>query len=262
MSHASTIDLGDDAFNDDVTVLGNNASLTIIGNTGGNDVVTLDRSGLATPIAAGQINDGSTAGSAVLSGFTDSTINLTNLGTANVLLGGGNNQVTIDTAPNLSETQLRVQGGAGIDSFIVDSIAGRSVVSGGGGNDSATVTIAGVPTANQFSDLRLDLEELVVNNQSNTVSGIAWTLTNDELAADTLSGGNPSGNSVSVVNTSGVARTQILGGTLTDSLDVHATVGNEVIGTIDLDGTPHDSCLLYTSPSPRDQRGSRMPSSA
>ena len=26
--------------------------------------------------------------------------------------------------------------------------------------------------------------------------------------------------------------------------------------------TEHDNCLLYTSPSPRDQRGSRMPSSA
>ena len=25
---------------------------------------------------------------------------------------------------------------------------------------------------------------------------------------------------------------------------------------------PHEGCLLYTSPSPRDQRGSRMPSSA
>ena len=31
--------------------------------------------------------------------------------------------------------------------------------------------------------------------------------------------------------------------------------------TIDEDGTVH-GCLLYTSPSPRDQRGSRMPSSA
>ena len=27
-------------------------------------------------------------------------------------------------------------------------------------------------------------------------------------------------------------------------------------------GTPHYSCLLYTSPSPRDKRQSRMPSSA
>ena len=34
--------------------------------------------------------------------------------------------------------------------------------------------------------------------------------------------------------------------------------GGEVIGVV-----PHFlSCLLYTSPSPRDQRGSRMPSSA
>ena len=28
------------------------------------------------------------------------------------------------------------------------------------------------------------------------------------------------------------------------------------------EGTVHNGCLLYTSPSPRDQRGSRMPSSA
>ena len=31
---------------------------------------------------------------------------------------------------------------------------------------------------------------------------------------------------------------------------------------IDLDPRNYDPCLLYTSPSPRDQRGSRMPSSA
>ena len=30
----------------------------------------------------------------------------------------------------------------------------------------------------------------------------------------------------------------------------------------ELIGAPHHICLLYTSPSPRDQRGSRMPSSA
>ena len=28
------------------------------------------------------------------------------------------------------------------------------------------------------------------------------------------------------------------------------------------ESSPHPTCLLYTSPSPRDQRGSRMPSSA
>ena len=33
-------------------------------------------------------------------------------------------------------------------------------------------------------------------------------------------------------------------------------------GTIEQNSDPLRSCLLYTSPSPRDQRGSRMPSSA
>ena len=32
--------------------------------------------------------------------------------------------------------------------------------------------------------------------------------------------------------------------------------------TVDCNNIPTGSCLLYTSPSPRDQRGSRMPSSA
>ena len=39
--------------------------------------------------------------------------------------------------------------------------------------------------------------------------------------------------------------------------------GNYVqLATVDSDNTPRCRCLLYTSPSPRDQRGSRMPSSA
>ena len=35
-----------------------------------------------------------------------------------------------------------------------------------------------------------------------------------------------------------------------------------IIETINAYGTSAEPCLLYTSPSPRDQRGSRMPSSA
>ena len=41
--------------------------------------------------------------------------------------------------------------------------------------------------------------------------------------------------------------------------------GRAIVGLLDNDealSLPHESCLLYTSPSPRDQRGSRMPSSA
>ena len=51
-------------------------------------------------------------------------------------------------------------------------------------------------------------------------------------------------------------------------VQVQLTIDNYVIWN-NVDSTPHtvtpdshDSCLLYTSPSPRDQRGSRMPSSA
>ena len=36
----------------------------------------------------------------------------------------------------------------------------------------------------------------------------------------------------------------------------------EVVGDWGMPSGPPEACLLYTSPSPRDQRGSRMPSSA
>ena len=35
-----------------------------------------------------------------------------------------------------------------------------------------------------------------------------------------------------------------------------------IIGSMRISGGEPTDCLLYTSPSPRDQRGSRMPSSA
>ena len=51
-------------------------------------------------------------------------------------------------------------------------------------------------------------------------------------------------------------------------LNVGENSGSSIFG-IDFDPVVHlnltgllESCLLYTSPSPRDQRGSRMPSSA
>ena len=43
-------------------------------------------------------------------------------------------------------------------------------------------------------------------------------------------------------------------------LNVDPRKANQMVrGVVTL---PHGTCLLYTSPSPRDQRGSRMPSSA
>ena len=47
-------------------------------------------------------------------------------------------------------------------------------------------------------------------------------------------------------------------GTVDNVLRVHSLRPSTMIGHMKL----YKSCLLYTSPSPRDQRGSRMPSSA
>ena len=48
------------------------------------------------------------------------------------------------------------------------------------------------------------------------------------------------------------------GDPLDEEGDIAADYLEELLDIADLDG----DCLLYTSPSPRDQRGSRMPSSA
>ena len=55
---------------------------------------------------------------------------------------------------------------------------------------------------------------------------------------------------------SDLAVRRIKDGTVIDHIDVGT--GLKVLEALQIDG----SCLLYTSPSPRDQRGSRMPSSA
>ena len=45
-------------------------------------------------------------------------------------------------------------------------------------------------------------------------------------------------------------------------LDIVANLVGILIILVVILGTQSQACLLYTSPSPRDQRGSRMPSSA
>ena len=50
-----------------------------------------------------------------------------------------------------------------------------------------------------------------------------------------------------------------LGGLISTKL---AEAGAKVVVHHHSESSKDDACLLYTSPSPRDQRGSRMPSSA
>ena len=44
--------------------------------------------------------------------------------------------------------------------------------------------------------------------------------------------------------------------------DIMSLSSENIVGLCDVDWNRANRCLLYTSPSPRDQRGSRMPSSA
>ena len=46
------------------------------------------------------------------------------------------------------------------------------------------------------------------------------------------------------------------------SMPVESMAMSQEGGSVTVGGAPMYACLLYTSPSPRDQRGSRMPSSA
>ena len=67
-----------------------------------------------------------------------------------------------------------------------------------------------------------------------------------------------------VVATGAAVAGRLLGNldsTLTESLE-SITAASSAIVVLALDQKQFQSCLLYTSPSPRDQRGSRMPSSA
>ena len=43
---------------------------------------------------------------------------------------------------------------------------------------------------------------------------------------------------------------------------INRVIDNAAVAAASLTRAPVSACLLYTSPSPRDQRGSRMPSSA
>ena len=58
------------------------------------------------------------------------------------------------------------------------------------------------------------------------------------------------------------ATTSSINGPIVASAEFSGRSDHVVLGNASIVGTPGNYCLLYTSPSPRDQRGSRMPSSA
>ena len=90
----------------------------------------------------------------------------------------------------------------------------------------------------------------IVVNGSGTITGIS-------------TGGLPDG----VVDSDTLANDSVVTGKIADGTIANADVNSSAaIASTKLSGVPsattYMACLLYTSPSPRDQRGSRMPSSA
>ena len=84
------------------------------------------------------------------------------------------------------------------------------------------------------------------------VSDLQHTYPNGVVAVSNVNVEIQQGEQISVVGQNGSGKTTLVkhwNGLL------KPTQGNVYVGEL-------DTCLLYTSPSPRDQRGSRMPSSA
>ncbi|MEM0926717.1 MAG: hypothetical protein AAGJ83_11820, partial [Planctomycetota bacterium] len=157
-----------------------------------------------------------------------------------VRLGSGNDVIDVATDTNLTKTTVRVDGGSGDDSLTPTSLSSRTVWNGGADEDTVSVVISGVPTSTQLSNLRLDTEQLVVDNRGNSTA-IAWVLSDLTLTSDLRVGGLPQGNPLTVLSTDGVVRTKILGGTGDDSLDVITSTITETFGEIDLDSQETDS---------------------
>ena len=127
------------------------------------------------------------------------------------------------------------------------------VVYGGatGTEDTTSVTLAGTAAADNFTGNAGDdvFTDIGLND---VVRGGAGddTISVSSLDFADIDGGN--GSDTLILDGSGL------------SLDLSSVSANGVdnFDVIDLTGTGNNTCLLYTSPSPRDKRQSRMPSSA
>ena len=119
--------------------------------------------------------------------------------------------------------------------------------------DTATATLTITVTGVNDTPVAVDDTDTVAEDATVTKTGSQNDVLNDDTDADdsaslTVTQIKKSGGSNSAVSSST---------TYSNGTSVTGTYGTLVIGA---DGSY--TCLLYTSPSPRDQRGSRMPSSA
>lgn len=223
-SHALDIVLagGDDL----ATVRAASSLIAVDGGSGDRDRLIVDVSTRTTAVT-GQIGAG--PGSGVVSGLTGDAIVFDGLDSVLAILGAGNDRMTIDS--ELAATSVEVRGGAGDDTMIVRRIGTLpTTLSGGAGEDTVTVEIAGAPVADSFLALQLDVEELVVDNRANAVSGVPWRLVDGAQLRAAATGAGPE---IRVIATEGAGRVRILGGSADDSLAVVSEAPGDAFGSID-----------------------------
>ncbi len=217
--HATVnITLGDGS--DEVTVLDAHGQVSVDGSGTGTDSLTVDRTAQTAQVTAGRITNG------LIDGLGLSDVIFSELETVDVKLGSGNDTFTVNST--LTDTIIGVDGGVGDDLVDVLAIGAETNISGGDNVDTLNVTITGLPQADQFLNLNMSVETLIVDNTSNT-EDTAWTLRETVLEADAI----PSVGNVLVLNTAGADRIRLLGGSGTDSLDIVSETAGGVTGSID-----------------------------
>ncbi len=229
LSVAASIHLGNDNSADRIIVVDTSAALAIHGlapaEGGGVDTLSVDRSS-ATSAFAATLEEGS---SGLLSGMTGAPISFDGISVVDLQLGAGNDQLTIDAGALLAATQIQVDGGAGNDTFDVVALSHTTAIAGGDNQDSVQVTIPGLPFADQFSDLRLDVESLIVDNSGNSV-GMVWSLVDGQLQA--WSSATPA-SVVDVLTSIGAQQVRIVAGSGDDTLHVGTETATDAVGRID-----------------------------
>ena len=160
------------------------------------------------------------------------TLTFNRLSALDTYLGSGNDTFTVDSGPQLSNTEMRVFAGAGNDNIRALALSAASSLNGeAGADDSVTVAFSGAPVANQFANLGMNVETLLIDNSPNS-SAVAWRVTDGVLFADSV----PSGSEFQVLPTTGADRVKILGGSSSaDTLLVSTETPADVRGTIGRD---------------------------
>ena len=138
---------------------------------------------------------------------------------------------------------------------------------GGGNTDTVNITSANETATLTGGNIILDNEGVTISgiNTLITMNGLMNTLVNQSGTTFRAVNGSVAGMNVSgfdVVNSPSVSLAATPNTVTVDAAGEFTFNSTNFTNVTILDGLGNDTCLLYTSPSPRDKRQSRMPSSA